>query len=89
MKTEPRGHELSLSVVIPFHAGRDILAKTVTSLTQQTYPKDRIEVIIAVDANHTDAKFITEQYEREIDIKLVTLSGNGWGAEALEMLGYM
>ena len=47
VKTEPRKHELSLSVVIPFHAGRDILAKTVTSLTQQTYPKDRIEVIIA------------------------------------------
>ena len=90
VKTEPRGHELSLSVVIPFHAGRDILAKTVISLTQQTYPKDRIEVIIAADANHTDAKFITEQYEREIDIKLVTLSSNGWGGpQALEMLGYM
>jgi cellulose synthase/poly-beta-1,6-N-acetylglucosamine synthase-like glycosyltransferase len=63
VKTEPRKHELSLSVVIPFHAGRDILAKTVTSLTHQTYPKDRTEVIIAADANHADAKFIIEQYE--------------------------
>ena len=87
VKTEPRGHELSLSVVIPFHAGRDILAKTVISLTQQTYPKDRIEVIIAADANHTDAKFITEQYEREIDIKLVTLSSNGWGASSSRNAG--
>ena len=89
VKTEPCKHELSLSVVIPFHAGSDMLAKTVTSLTQQTYPKDRTEVIIAVDANYDDAKFITKQYEREIDIKLVTLSNNGWGAEALEMLGFM
>jgi len=87
VKTEPRGHELSLSVVIPFHAGRGILAKTVTSLTQQTYPKDRIEVIIAADANHTDAKFITEQYEREIVIKLVTLSSNGWGAASSRNAG--
>jgi cellulose synthase/poly-beta-1,6-N-acetylglucosamine synthase-like glycosyltransferase len=87
VKTEPRGHELSLSVVIPFHAGRDILAKTLISLTQQTYPKDRIEVIIAADANHTDAKFITEQYEREIDIKLVTLSSYGWGAASSRNAG--
>jgi GT2 family glycosyltransferase len=89
VKTEPCKHELSLSVVIPFHTGRDILAKTVTSLTHQTYQKDRIEVIIAADANHADAKFITKQYEREIDIKLVTLSNNGWGPQALEMLGFM
>ena len=87
VKTEPRKHELSLSVVIPFHAGRDILAKTVTSLTHQTYPKDRTEVIIAADANHADAKFIIEQYERVIDIKLVTLSSDGWGAASSRNAG--
>jgi GT2 family glycosyltransferase len=87
VKTEPRNHELSLSVVIPFHYGYDLLAKTVTSLIQQTYPKDRIEVIIAADANHADAKFITEQYETEIDIKLVTLYSNGWGAASSRNAG--
>ena len=46
-------------IVIPFHYGYDILAKTVTSLTQQTYSKDQFEVIIAADANHADAKLIT------------------------------
>jgi len=66
LKTELRELELSASIVIPFHYGYDILAKTVTSLTQQTYSKDRFEVIIAADANHTDAKLITEKYEREI-----------------------
>lgn len=87
VKTEPRKPELSLSVVIPFHAGRDILAKTVTSLTQQTYPKDRIEIIIAADAKHADAKFVIEQYGREIDMKLVTLSSNGWGAASSRNAG--
>ena len=67
VKTEPRKLELSAGIVIPFHYGYDILAKTVTSLTQQTYSKDQFEVIIAADANHADAKLITEQYEREID----------------------
>lgn len=87
LKTELRELELSASIVIPFHYGYDILAKTVTSLTQQTYSKDRFEVIIAADANHTDAKLITEKYEREINIKLVTLSSNGWGAASSRNAG--
>lgn len=79
VKTEACNHELSASLVIPFHEGYDILARTIKSLTQQTYPKDRFEVIIAADANHADARLITEQVKREIDIKLVTLSSSGFG----------
>jgi len=88
VKTEPRKLELSASIVIPFHYGYDILAKTVTSLTQQTYSKDRFEVIIAADANHTNAKLITEQYKKVLNIKLVTLSSsNGWGAASSRNAG--
>lgn len=79
VKTENCNRELSASVVIPFHEGYDILARTIKSLTQQTYPKDRFEVIIAADANHADARLITEQVKKVIDIKMVTLSSTGFG----------
>lgn len=79
VRTETCNHDLSASVVIPFHDGYDILARTVASLFQQTYARDRVEVIIVADANHDHAKLITEQYKREMDIKLITLSRNGFG----------
>src|SRR5207245_8132967 len=79
VKKEPVKQELFASIAIPFHEGCDLLARTIASLTQQTYPKDRFEVIIAADANHTDAKLIADHYKEELDIKLVTLSNNGFG----------
>lgn len=79
VKKEPVKHELFASIAIPFHKGCDLLARTIASLTQQTYPKDRFEVIIAADANQTDAKLIADHYKGDLDIKLVTLSNNGFG----------
>ena len=71
LKNERPKHELYATVAIPFHEGYDILARTITSLTQQTYSKDSFEVIIVADANYADAKSIAEQYKNEIEIKLV------------------
>ena len=79
VRKEPVKHELFASIAIPFHGGYDLLARTIASLTQQTYSKDRFEVIIAADANHADAKLIAGHYKGELDIKLVTLSNNGFG----------
>ncbi len=79
VKKEPVKHELFASIAIPFHEGYDLLSRTIASLTQQTYSKDRFEVIIAADANHADAKLIVDHYKGELDIKLVTLSNNGFG----------
>jgi len=41
-------------------------------LTRQSYPKDLFEVVIVADANHSDAKLITDRYENHLVIKLVT-----------------
>lgn len=88
VKKERARHELSASVAIPFHEGYDILARTIASLTQQTYPKDRFEVIIIADANHSDARSIAEQYKKYIDIKLVTLSNDdGFGPASCRNAG--
>jgi chondroitin synthase len=80
VKKEPVKHELFASIAIPFHEGYDLLARTIASLTQQTYSKDRFEVIIAADANHADAKLVAKKYKGELNIKLITLSNNnGFG----------
>lgn len=79
VKKEPIKRELFASVAIPFHEGCDLLARTIASLSKQTYSKDRFEVIIAADANHAGAKLIVDHYKGELDIKLVTLSNNGFG----------
>jgi glycosyltransferase involved in cell wall biosynthesis len=80
VKTEACMHELSASISIPFHNGYDRLARTVASLTRQTYSRDLFEVIIVADAHHADAKSIIDQYKRKLDIKLVTLSNkSGFG----------
>jgi glycosyltransferase involved in cell wall biosynthesis len=87
LKNERPKHELYATVAIPFHEGYDILARTITSLTQQTYSKDRFEVIIVADANHADAKSIAEQYKNEIEIKLLATSNNGFGAASSRNAG--
>ena len=55
VRKETRKHEFSASIVIPFHEGFDILARTVASLTQQSYSRDLFEVVLVADANHARA----------------------------------
>lgn len=66
-------NELFASIVIPFHGGYDLLARTIASLTQQSYQKDLFEVVIVADANHSDAELIADRYKNQIAIKLVNL----------------
>ena len=80
-------HELFASIVIPFNKGYDILARTIASLTNQTYSRDRFEVILVADNNHDDAKFVSDQFKRELDIKLLTISNDGFGAASSRNVG--
>jgi glycosyltransferase involved in cell wall biosynthesis len=87
VKKEMVRHELFASIVIPFNKGYDILARTIASLTKQTYSRDRFEVILVADNNHDDAKFVSEQFKRELDIKLLTISNDGFGAASSRNVG--
>jgi glycosyltransferase involved in cell wall biosynthesis len=87
VKKEKIKQELFASVVIPFNKGHDILERTITSLTKQTYSRDRFEVIIVADDNHLDAKLISEQFKRELKIKIVTISNYGFGAASSRNTG--
>ena len=88
VKKETGKQELSASIVIPFHGGYDILARTIASLTQQRYSKDLFEIIIVADANHTEAELITERYKSEIGVKLVRIyNNNGFGPASCRNAG--
>jgi glycosyltransferase involved in cell wall biosynthesis len=87
VKKEMVKHELFASIVIPFNKGYEILARTIASLTKQTYSRDRFEVIIVADDNHVDAKLINDQFKRELDIKLLTISNYGFGVASSRNAG--
>ncbi|MFL6327830.1 MAG: glycosyltransferase [Nitrososphaeraceae archaeon] len=87
VKKERVKHELFASIVIPFNKGHNTLARTIASLTKQTYSRDRFEVIIVADDNHIDARLIDEQFKRELDIKLITISNYGFGAASSRNTG--
>ena len=76
VRKETGKHEISASIVTPFHGGYDILARTVASLSRQSYSKDLFEVIIVADANHAEAELVAERYKSEIEIKLVKIYNN-------------
>jgi glycosyltransferase involved in cell wall biosynthesis len=87
VKKEKIRQELFASIVIPFNKGHDILARTLASLTKQTYSIDRFEVILVADDNHNDAKLISDQFKRDINIKLLTISNDGFGAASSRNAG--
>lgn len=72
-KIDDTKNELNASIVIPFHGGYNLLARTIASLTQQSYPEDRFEVVIVADARHSEARCIVDRYKRKINIKLINL----------------
>jgi len=87
VRKETVRHELFASVVVPFNKGSDILARTIASLTKQTYSRDRFEVILVADNNYEDAKFVSEQFKRELNVKLITISNDGFGAASSRNIG--
>lgn len=87
VRKEAVKHELVASIVIPFNNGYDILARTIASLTKQTYSRDKFEVIIVADDNYVDARLIAEQFRGELNIKLVTISNYGFGVASSRNAG--
>ncbi|MHC4552020.1 MAG: glycosyltransferase family 2 protein, partial [Planctomycetota bacterium] len=51
-----------LSVIVPVYNDNKGLAILLESLTQQTYPRDRFEVIIVDNGSSEDVKAVTDQY---------------------------
>ncbi len=53
---------IDISVVIPTYNRKDILLRTLESLTDQTYPKDKYEIIVIDDGSTEDIKGAIEDF---------------------------
>ncbi|HET8845867.1 MAG TPA: glycosyltransferase, partial [Ktedonobacteraceae bacterium] len=60
---------LSVSIVIPFYKGREILARTLASLINQTYPAHLIEVIITDDGSPEPVLEVIKEFESRLHLR--------------------
>ena len=61
-------YSMSVSVVIPVYNRKEKLAKTIAGLTQQTYPLELIEVIIADDGSSDNPDELIELFSKHFEI---------------------
>lgn len=67
----------AVSCVINFYGRTELLRNILTCLSEQGFPKDRFEVILAEDRGGTqEGKEITDEFERKVDIRYFTLGEN-------------
>ena len=84
-----------ISVVIPTYNRKDILLRTIKGLFEQTYPKDRFEIIIVDDGSTEDIKGMIDDFVRAIhelpqpapNIKYMRQSSDKKGPAAANNLG--
>ena len=68
----------SVSVVIPFYKGASYLEKSLASLSNQTYPKNLIEVIIVQDDGCEDINMIYGEFAKQLQLKLIKIKRIGY-----------
>lgn len=82
-----REKEYDLSVIISVFNRVDELDITLKSLCDQTFDKDRYEVIVCDDGSKEDALGVTKKYEDIINIKYCYRPDRGFCAAAVRNLG--
>lgn len=71
-------YSMSVSVVIPVYNRKEKLAKTIAGLTQQTYPLELIEVVIADDGSSDNPDELVELFSKHFDIKYIRQDDEGY-----------
>jgi len=71
-----------VSVVVPTYNRRDLVSRTMDALEQQTYPADRVEVVVADDASTDGTIDALEQRSTRWPLRVVTHEVNRSAAEA-------
>jgi len=72
----------ALSVAISSYNRRDSLVDLLTALAQQTYPRERFEVIVALDGSTDGSQEVAQSFEPHLDIRVVWQENRGPGAAA-------
>lgn len=63
----------SVSIVIPTYNRADLLGQTIESCINQTYPKDKFEIVIADNNSKDNTKEIVEKYIKNSDVRVTYL----------------
>ncbi|WFA04812.1 glycosyltransferase [Bacillus sp. HSf4] len=70
-----------MSVIVPVYNADKYLRKTIESILQQTYPLDKIEVILIDDGSSDDSLEICYEFERQFEnIKVIQQQNSGVSA---------
>lgn len=66
--TSAQPYHLPVSIIIPTYNRKEKLAKTLATLTHQTYPQQLIEVIVADDGSSDGVEAVIEKYQSHLDL---------------------
>lgn len=78
---------MGVSVVIPFYRGCQLLACTLASLLQQTYPLNLIEVIVSDDGSEESVLDVVERFKTQLNLRYVRQEHLGFRLATVRNLG--
>ena len=70
-------YSIPVSVVIPVYNRKEKLAKTISALTQQTYPLELIEIIISDDGSSDKPDELIDIFSKYFDIRYIRQDDEG------------
>ena len=80
-------HSLGVSIIVPVYNRKDILAKTLSGIINQTYPSELIETIVADDGSSDGVEELIPEYSNFMDIKHVKQEDKGYRLSKVRNLG--
>ena len=82
-----KNYSLGVSIVVPVYNRKDILAKTLSGIINQTYPSELIETIVADDGSSDGVEELIPEYSNIMDIKYVKQEDKGYRLSKIRNLG--
>lgn len=79
--------EVEISVIIPTYNRKSLLKKTLESLLNQTYPKDKYEILVCDDGSTDGTGDVVNEFIRTIHCNIRYLSRENKGPAATRNLG--
>lgn len=84
----PKGKLEPVSIVVPCYNEGDLIGKTIESLVNLDYPKDKIEVIVVDDQSSDNSVAVARRYEKKYkNVRVIVNPVNSGGAATPTNLG--
>lgn len=68
----------TVSVVIPFYRGLELLERSLAGLLRQTYPRELMEIIVSEDGNAGEADTLVSDIAKQLNARLVQHPRDGY-----------